>query len=68
MLRNCRRCRAGWSSARRKLLDEYRHLPEAEQLPVVTELNILCQIDNLHTHPSVRQALQEDLLKIHGWV
>lgn len=56
------------AAARRKLLEEYRHLPEEEQLPILTELNILCQIDNLLTHPSVRQALQEERLRIHGWV
>jgi carbonic anhydrase len=56
------------AAARRKLLEEYRPLPEEEQLPILTELNILCQIDNLHTHPSVRQALQEERLRIHGWV
>jgi carbonic anhydrase len=55
-------------AARRKLLDQYRDLPEAEQLPILTELNVLSQIDNLHTHPSIRQALQEGHLKIHGWV
>jgi carbonic anhydrase len=56
------------ADARHKLLDKYRHLPEEEQLPILTELNILCQINNLHTHPSVRQALHEERLTIHGWV
>jgi carbonic anhydrase len=54
--------------ARDSLLKEYRHLTEAEQLPILTEFNVLNQIDNLSTHPSVRQALQEGRLTVHGWV
>jgi carbonic anhydrase len=56
------------AAARRKLLAEYQQLPEPAQLPILTELNVLAQIDNLHTHPSIRLALQEGRLKIHGWV
>jgi carbonic anhydrase len=29
---------------------------------------VLAQVDNLHTHPSVRQALDEGRLDIHAWV
>jgi carbonic anhydrase len=55
-------------AARHKLAANYQHLTEGQQLPVLTELNVLAQVDNLHTHPSVRQALQEDRLQIHAWV
>jgi carbonic anhydrase len=34
----------------------------------VAVTRVLTQIDNLYTHPSVRQALQEGRLQIHGWV
>jgi len=54
--------------ARNALLEEYPHLPEAEQLPILTEFNVLSQIDNLYTHPSVLQALREGRLTVHGWV
>jgi len=56
------------TAARKALFEEYPYLPEAEQLPILTEFNVLNQIDNLYTHPSVRQALQEARLTIHGWV
>lgn len=56
------------SAARKKLLSEFAHLPEDQQLPILTELNVLTQIDNLHTHPSVQQALREGRLQIDGWV
>jgi len=55
-------------AARDALFAEFCHLPEAEQLPILTEFNVLNQIDNLSTHPSVQQALQEERLTIHGWV
>jgi carbonic anhydrase len=54
--------------ARNALFEEFPHLPESEQLPILTEFNVLNQIDNLYTHPSVQQALQEEQLAIHGWV
>jgi carbonic anhydrase len=56
------------SAARHKLSEQYPQLPQEQQLAVLTELNVLRQIDNLSTHPSVRQALQEQRLQIHAWV
>jgi carbonic anhydrase len=56
------------SAARHKLSKDYRHLPEDQQQSVLTELNVLAQIDNLHTHPSAQQAIQENRLQIHAWV
>ncbi|MEI6206494.1 MAG: carbonic anhydrase [Desulfuromonadales bacterium] len=54
--------------ARDALLKEFCCLPEAEQIPILTEFNVLNQIDNLYTHPSVLQAVKDDRLTIHGWV
>jgi carbonic anhydrase len=56
------------SAARHKLSKDYRHVPEDQQQSVLTELNVLAQIDNLHTHPSVQRAIQENRLEIHAWV
>jgi carbonic anhydrase len=56
------------SVAREKLFEEYKHLPEDQQLPILTELNVLTQIDNLHTHPSIQQALLEGRIALHAWV
>jgi carbonic anhydrase len=56
------------SAARQKLSQDYQHLPDDQQQAVLTELNVLAQIDNLHTHPSVQQAIQESRLEIHAWV
>ena len=56
------------SAARQRLVEDHGARTEQEQLSVLTELNVLAQIDNLHTHPSVRQALADDCLDIHAWV
>jgi carbonic anhydrase len=56
------------AAARHKLSQDYQHLPDDQQQAVLTELNVLAQIDNLHTHPSVQLAIQENRLEIHAWV
>jgi carbonic anhydrase len=56
------------SAARHKLSMDYQDLPQDQQQAVLTELNVLAQIDNLHTHPSVQRALKEARLDIHAWV
>lgn len=56
------------TSARDALFKEYPNLPEQKQLTLLTEYNVLNQIDNLYTHPSVQQALLEERLTVHGWV
>lgn len=45
--------------------------PEAQGdnlLRVVTEENVLTQIENLQTHPAVAVAMAKDALSIHAWV
>ncbi len=39
-----------------------------ETLAVVTEANIIVQMQNLRMHPSVDEALRQGTLKLHGWV
>jgi carbonic anhydrase len=56
------------AQARRRLLEQHPYAPEEEQLRILTELNVLNQIENLSTHPSVRKALEEQRLTVHGWV
>ncbi len=40
----------------------------AERLTVGVQQNVLNQIENLRTHPSVAEALDAKALEIHGWV
>jgi carbonic anhydrase len=55
-------------AARQKLTVCNQHMTDGQQLQVLTELNVLTQIDNLHTHPSVRRALKEQRLQVHAWI
>jgi carbonic anhydrase len=49
--------------------EKYPHLTEAEpRLSATVEENVLAQLENLRTHPSVAAALARDELKLHGWV
>ena len=41
---------------------------EASLLRRLTQLNVVAQMENLRTHPSVQTALAKDALRVHGWV
>lgn len=43
-------------------------LPEGERLPEAVRHNVLSQLENLKTHPSVARALAAGDLTLHGWV
>jgi carbonic anhydrase len=43
-------------------------LPEHRQLELLTQLNVVIQIENLKTHPSVARRLRRGNLELHGWV
>jgi carbonic anhydrase len=63
----------GWLShaeaTARIIKENYQHLQdEAARLTAAIEENVLVQLENLRTHPSVAAALGRDDLKLHGWV
>jgi carbonic anhydrase len=43
-------------------------LPEEVQLHLLTEENIIAQIGNLKTYPSVATRLAAGKLQLHGWL
>jgi carbonic anhydrase len=55
-------------AARARVLREYAGASEPEQLQRLTEYNVLLQMENLKTHPSVRARLDAGDLDIRGWV
>lgn len=55
-------------AARAAALENYAHLDEQRMLETVTQLNVLAQLDNLRTHPSVSARLRRGALRLHGWV
>jgi carbonic anhydrase len=54
--------------ARRMVTENYPNLPEAAKLDVITEENVVAQLEHLRTHPSVAARLARGTLSIHGWV
>lgn len=56
-------------STRRIVQENYGHLIDpVKRLTLTVEENVLVQLENLRTHPSVAVALSRGDLKLHGWV
>jgi carbonic anhydrase len=63
----------GWLSyadaTRRIMQENYEHISEpAARLTATVEENVLVQLENLRTHPSVAAALSRKQLNVHAWV
>ena len=60
----------GHAEATHRIIKEnYTHLTDPkERLSATVEENVLVQIENLRTHPSVASALTRGVLNVHGWV
>lgn len=57
------------TEATRELVEEhYGHLAKSEKLSTLVAENVLTQIDNLKTYPSVRSHLHRNEVQIHGWI
>jgi carbonic anhydrase len=55
------------ASARSTVIENYPHAADDVLLNVLTEENIVAQIRNLTTHPSVAARLARGQLSLHGW-
>lgn len=60
----------GLAEATARIMKEnYEHIDNPQALLMATvEENVLVQLENLRTHPSVLAAIGRDELKLHGWV
>jgi carbonic anhydrase len=57
------------AATQRIIQENYGHLQEAPaRLMAAVEENVLVQLENLRTHPSVAAALSRRDLTLHGWV
>jgi carbonic anhydrase len=54
--------------AREAIENSKGRLNDAEFFMALTERNVLEQLQNLQTHPSVAARLEQKSLKLHGWV
>ena len=51
------------------MAENYVHITDATaRLTATVEENVLVQLENLRTHPSVAATLARGDLKLHGWV
>lgn len=56
-------------STSRIIKENYTHIEDPQaRLTVTVEENVLVQLENLRTHPSIAAAMLRGDLKIHGWV
>ncbi len=56
-------------STSRIIKENYGHLTDPKaRLTATVEENVLVQLENLRTHPSVAAALARGKVKLHGWV
>lgn len=56
-------------STQRIMRENYEHITEpSARLTATVEENVLVQLENLRTHPSVAAALARKQLNLHGWV
>lgn len=57
------------AATRRIIKENYGHIAAEEaRLTTTVEENVLVQLENLRTHPSVAAAIARNQLKLHGWV
>ena len=54
--------------ARRMVEDHHKDLPEEQKLRRLTEENVIAQLGNLRTHPSVASRLRKNSIRLHGWI
>jgi carbonic anhydrase len=63
----------GWlahaEATARIIKENYAHLAEGQaRVTATVEENVLVQLENLRTHPSVLAAMNRKELQVHGWV
>lgn len=57
------------AEATRRVIDQnYGHLSGDAKLTAATEENVLAQVENLRTHPSVRAAMSRGEIAVYAWV
>lgn len=54
--------------SRQMLMRRARELPEEQQLELLTQMNVIVQMEHLKTHPAVKRRLKQRNLTLRGWV
>src|SRR5260370_33717793 len=62
-------CKGLPQAAAAKSINARQHFqPEHEKLDALIRDNVVAQLTNLRTHPSIALALTQGKLRLHGWV
>src|SRR5271165_7633386 len=56
------------SEARHRIMRDHSDAVEEEKLRLITEYNVLAQMENLKSHPSVHSRLTSGEVDLRGWV
>lgn len=54
--------------ARQVVLDNYAGLPPDQLLQTMAEQNVVAQLSNLRTFPSIASRLRRKAIELHGWM
>lgn len=57
-----------YADSARIVNESLNHLSEHDRIESMVRENVIAQIENIKTHPSVRLAIREGRLALHGWV
>jgi carbonic anhydrase len=55
-------------TARRMVKENYPNLSEEKAIEAITAENVIAQLENLKTHPSVAARLARGQIQLHGWL
>ncbi len=56
------------SEPRHRVMRDHAGATEQEKLRLLTEYNVLSQVENLETHPSVHSRIKSGEVDVRGWV
>ena len=62
---------AGWlryADSGRVVNEARQHVDQHAKVASMVRENVIAQLANIQTHPSVRLALEEQRVTLHGWV
>lgn len=62
---------AGWlryADSARVVNEARQHADQPTKVAAMVRENVIAQLANIQTHPSVRLALQEGRVTLHGWI
>ena len=56
------------ADAARMINESYAHITEQSRVDGMVRANVVAQLNNIRTHPSVALAMSQNKLRLHGWV